>query len=235
MSERLDKLAQLIRAENNMTVQLAAELVVKADIKVEDLEPFADYNHPPEDGYGRKMAILDNRFEIMVMTWNPGDFSAIHDHGYTQWGAVQVFGNVMHHTFSDSGDEFRIIKKEILVDGAVIRVSHPLIHQMGNVTSRPYLTLHVYGCDDYEGTVTADAKIYELENSLIKHTNGGAFYNLPDNKVYDISAMKPIERHTFVYYATLLLQYYERFDDDLIVDKRRNLLARLEALQQFVG
>ena len=24
----------------------------------------------------------------MLMSWNPGDLSAIHDHGQTQWGAV---------------------------------------------------------------------------------------------------------------------------------------------------
>ena len=235
MSEGLERLAHLIRSEGRMTVKRAAELVEKADLNIEDLEPFADYDHPIEDGYGRKMAILDDRFEIMVMSWNPGDFSAVHDHGYTQWGAVQVFGNVMHHAFSNIGDEFTITKKEILSEGSVIRVNHPLIHQMGNVTSSPYLTLHMYGCDEHEGVITADSKIYELENGLVKHTTGGAFYNLPDNEVYDIHNMKPIERQTFVYHASLLLQYYERFNDELIAGKRQELLTRLDSLQQMVG
>lgn len=232
MNEGLDRLAQLVLAEHKMTVKKLAELVKKADIREEDLEPFADYNHPPNHGYGRKMAILDDRFEIMVMTWNPGDFSAVHDHGYTEWGAVQVFGDVMHHTFSNQGSEFRLSQKEILTKGTIVKVNHPLIHQMGNVTSAPYLTLHIYGSDQHKGVITADSKIYDLEQRVVKHTTGGAFFNLPDDEVYDISPMKPIAHHTFVHQAAVLIQYYDRYTSDHIIEKQQKLLAQLRELRE---
>ena len=234
MSEGLDRLTRLVNAEPKMTVKKVAELVQTANIQVGDVEPFADYDHPIADGYGRKMAVETDHFEIMVMSWNSGDFSSIHDHGYTEWGAVQVFGNVMHHSFSNQGSEFKLSKKEILTTGSIAKVNHPLIHQMGNVTSEPYVTLHIYGSNDHAGVVTADARIFELETGLIKHTTGGAFFNLPDDQVYDITSMKPVERQTFVHQAALLLQYYERYDNAVIAEKRTNLLQRLEAIEEKV-
>lgn len=214
-----------------MNAKKAAEVLKKAELKIEDLVPFADFTHPPKDGYGRKMVVLDDRFEIMVMSWNPGDFSAIHDHGYTQWGAVQVFGNVMHNIYTNAGGVFKLSKQEILPKGSIAKVNNALIHQMGNVTSEPYLTLHLYGSDDTEGIITADAKIYELECNLIKHTTGGAFFNLPDSEVYDSQPIGPIDRKTFIYHASLLLRYYERFDDDEIGLKRDYLLNKIQQLQ----
>ncbi|MEZ4686290.1 MAG: hypothetical protein R3B47_09550 [Bacteroidia bacterium] len=72
------------------------ELVLRADVKVEDMMHFADFNHPLEDGYGRNLVVDNGNFEVMVMSWNPGDYSSIHNHGYTQWGVVQAFGHVHH-------------------------------------------------------------------------------------------------------------------------------------------
>ncbi|MCF6360070.1 MAG: hypothetical protein L3J29_04830, partial [Cyclobacteriaceae bacterium] len=86
----LQRLVDSIENDNaHITVQKAAELAKKANITVADLEPWADYIHPVKDGYGRKLAYHTNTFEVMIMTWNPGDFSSVHNHGYTQWGAVQ--------------------------------------------------------------------------------------------------------------------------------------------------
>ncbi|MBK8652429.1 MAG: hypothetical protein IPN20_00430 [Haliscomenobacter sp.] len=51
------------------------------------ITPWADFDHPDADSYGRKMAYKGPNFEIMVMSWKPGDFSSIHDHGHTQWGS----------------------------------------------------------------------------------------------------------------------------------------------------
>ena len=74
-------------------------VVLEAGVKQEDLLPWADYGHPASDSYGRRLIYQEGNFEMMAMSWAPGDFSAIHDHGHTQWGAVQVFGPAEHATF----------------------------------------------------------------------------------------------------------------------------------------
>ncbi|HRF39780.1 MAG TPA: hypothetical protein PK198_13400, partial [Saprospiraceae bacterium] len=60
-------------------------LVLEAQVKQEDLLPWADFEHPVADSYGRKLAYKEDHFEIMVMSWLPGDFSSLHDHGFTQY------------------------------------------------------------------------------------------------------------------------------------------------------
>lgn len=222
------RLKEIIDAQSSMSVSRAARCLAEAQLDITDLLPYADHDHSVDDGYGRIMVVDAGRYEIMVMTWNPGDFSAVHDHGHTMWGAVQVFGHVLHHTFNVSDGTFRLSKKEILPDGSIIKVNHPLVHQMGNVTSAPYLTLHLYGNDDLKGNITADSRIFEPQTGLIKHTRGGAFFNLPEKEVYDIEKMPQVDHATLVHQTAILLNYYQRFDEQKADYLSRTILNRLE-------
>ena len=185
------------RQQEHVSVKLAAELMEDAQITEEDVLPWADYDHPIGDGYGRNMAYHTDKFEVMIMTWNPGDYSCVHDHGYTQWGAVQVFGDVMHQSYSTVGEVFKLSSKEILPNRSITKVNNALIHQMGNATTKPYLTLHMYGANEPHETVTADMKVYELETGLIRKTNGGAFFNLSNEEAPIIGSIDSIEKETF--------------------------------------
>ena len=220
------RLKNLLDSDQNMSLLKAEKYLQEAALELSDLMPYADFNHPVDDGYGRKMVVDAEHYEVMVMTWNPGDFSAVHDHGYTAWGAVQVFGNVMHHTFTTSQELFRVTKKEILAEGTIIKVNNALIHQMGNVTSSPYLTVHLYGNSERRGNITADSRIFELESGLIKHTTGGAFFNLPDHAVFDIEKMPEIEHTSMVHQLAILMQYYQRFTETRADELTRSVLDR---------
>ena len=227
----LQKLVDSIEStQEHVTVQKAAELMQQAEIIEKDLLPWVDYSHPIQEGYGRKLAFQHDTFEVMIMTWNPGDYSSVHDHGYTQWGAVQMFGNVMHHFYSNTGGKFRLSKKEILPYGTITKVNNSLVHQMGNVTSSPFLTLHLYGANEAHDLVTADMKIYEIETGFIRETQGGAFFNLTNEDAPVIGSMNPIEKETFINQASILMQYYSRFPGEDMQDKIRNILQKLENL-----
>ena len=165
------------------------QLVKKAHVKKEDLMPWADFNHPPEDSYGRKLIYKGEHFEIMVMSWVPGDFSTIHDHGYTQWGAVQIFGPAEHATFRLEDDELYTLARWMVNPGDVVGVSHNLIHQMGNATQdTPFLSFHVYGCTEPIDNVTGAARLFDLENETIQRVDGGVFYALPEDEILKTEA-----------------------------------------------
>lgn len=226
----IQRLISLVKAESEMSPKRAAEFMEQANINADELMEYADYGHAVEDGYGRNLVFEDERFEIMVMSWVPGDFSSIHNHGYTAWGAVKVFGNALHHTFSNQGDNFRITKKEILTEGTVAKVNHELIHQMGNASNDPYITLHMYGADDFDGDITGDSMSYELEKGLVKYTTGGAFFNLPEERTNRIEEMGSIDERTFAYTSQFLLQYYERLNTEDAKQKHQALLMQLQEL-----
>ena len=165
------------------------KIIREANVQPEELEPWADFDHPVEDSYGRKLVYKGGHFEIMVMSWRPGDFSAIHDHGYTQWGAVQIFGPAEHATFRVEDGYISTLKRWQVKNREIVGVSHSLTHQMGNPTSNTFfLSLHVYGDVDDQENVTGDARVYELYANEIQRVDGGVFFALPQ------TAVKSVER-----------------------------------------
>lgn len=158
-------------------------IVIDAGVRQQDIEPWADFGHPPADSYGRRLIYAGPNFEIMGMSWAPGDFSAIHDHGYTQWGAVQVFGPAEHAVFRVDEGRITTLSRSRFKAGDVVGVSHSLVHQMGNPTDEYFMTLHVYGRPSDIGNVTGDARVYDLQHEKILRVDGGVFYALPESEV----------------------------------------------------
>lgn len=223
----VDMLSEATANGSTLNPEKVKDIVNKANVQVEDMMHYADFNHPLEDCYGRKMVFDNGNFEVMVMSWNPGDYSSIHNHGYTQWGVVQAFGHVHHMIYNTRNDELRFSKREILPSGTVVKVNNALIHQMGNASTDPYLTLHVYGCNDRDENVTADAKTFEIENNRIAHTTGGAFFNLPEDQVYDFEPLPPVSSNVLIHQAGLLLGYYNRLPESSQINAKKMKVIRM--------
>ncbi|RMG62393.1 MAG: cysteine dioxygenase [Bacteroidetes bacterium] len=225
----VDMLTEALAQTDHMTPSRAREIVLAAEVQVEDMMVYADFDHPVADCYGRQMVYDGGHFEVMVMSWNPGDYSSIHNHGYTQWGVVQVFGHTHHFMYRHRNDRLEFARREILPAGTAIKVNHELIHQMGNTTSDRYLTLHIYGSNERDENVTADAKNYDLEHQRISHTTGGAFFNLPAAEVYDFEPGPEPTDAVFFHYAHLLMDYYRRQpDSDQLRQMKQHLLEQIE-------
>lgn len=159
-------------------------LLNETNVSEEDLKTWARFNHDLADSYGREMVFKGKNFEVMVMSWCPGDFSAIHDHGQTQWGAVKIFGPAEHATFSVINDEISTLSRSVVTPGTVVGVGHSLIHQMGNPTENTFfLSMHVYGLEASVDNVTGDARIFDPVKGEILFVDGGVFYNLPDDAI----------------------------------------------------
>ncbi|MCB9742577.1 MAG: methyltransferase domain-containing protein [Alphaproteobacteria bacterium] len=179
----LRAIATGIRERGVRTPRALKRLVEEAGVQQDDLLPWADFEHPAADSYGRQMVLEGEDFEIMVMSWAPGDCSAIHDHGHTRWGAVQVFGPAEHATFLAQDGAVRTLDRRRVVPGTVLAVGHQLVHQMGNPSEERFLTLHVYGCEGHPGSITGDARLFALTEGCIQRTTGGAFFGLPEAQV----------------------------------------------------
>lgn len=182
----------LIRAITSQTDVLSAgrarALLLNARLGVDDLMPWARFDHPLTDSYGRTAVAVSTTsdgspFELMVMSWLPGDYSAIHDHGTTQWGAVRYFGHAEHIVFHHAGDHLRTRERSFVDVGDVAQVDHDLIHQMGNPGDEPFLSLHLYGCAHAHGAVTANARVFDLLERRVLRTDGGVFYGLPREQI----------------------------------------------------
>lgn len=197
----LAQIAGILNRERSLRPADMRRLVLESAVQESDLLPWADYDHPVADGYGRRLIFRGAHFEIMVMSWNPGDFSAIHDHGHTQWGCVQVFGPAEHATFRMDKQEITTLARWQMQTGEAIGVHHDLLHQMGNATDVPFLSLHVYGEPEGVANVTGDARVLDLIKERIQYVDGGVFYHLPEASIKRTSPAPPADfptrlRHT---------------------------------------
>ncbi|MEB3265171.1 MAG: cysteine dioxygenase family protein [Cyanobacteriota bacterium] len=158
-------------------------LVRTADVRPADLEPWADYGHAAADSYGRRMIVHGGHYEVMVMTWLPGDVSAIHDHGSAEWGAVQCFGRALHDTFRLSSMRLSVLESLPYRSGDLAFVDASMIHQMGNTGRDAFLSLHIYGCRQSRPLITTQARVFDLDLGEIQYTDGGVFYALPEERI----------------------------------------------------
>lgn len=211
----------------------AQKLLADSDIDIEDVAAWADFDHPAADGYGRKAVALGDMFELMVMSWAPGDFSAIHDHGSTEWGAVLYLGPAEHAVYRIVDDELHTVHRSMMAHGDVNQVDHTLIHQMGNSTDRPFLSVHLYGTDQPvtdNGSVTADARIFDLFEDRVQYTSGGVFYCLPESQIARRTAGVKADRETTVVHHQQMLDRIERMqamdESTPKLDDRANALRR---------
>ncbi len=183
LPEKVRRLIEAIQACDRLTPTTTRMLLEASDITTEDLELWIDFDHPKADSYGRKMVFDGGCFELMVMSWAPGDMASIHDHGYTQWGAVKMLGRAEHAIFKVEDGVMTTAERRIFEPGSVVGVGHDLIHQMGNPGSKPFLSLHLYGCYERDGDITADANLYDLDEGKVQITTGGVFFALPEDAI----------------------------------------------------
>jgi SAM-dependent methyltransferase/predicted metal-dependent enzyme (double-stranded beta helix superfamily) len=230
------------RNRQHMSPALARRIVEESGVSADDLAPWTDFDHPREDSYGRKLAFHDSFFEIMVMSWVPGDMSEIHDHGHTLWGAVKVFGPAEHAAFSITDQYITTTVRESFEPERTIAVGHELLHQMGNRSEHPFLTLHLYGVYDPDfslDSVTADARVVDLTTGSIHRTDGGMFFALPAAR---INRSEPAPIGDFLTTARHLVEYLRRLGKmvdgeapDALVERFRALESRLFDPVQFTA
>ena len=176
-------LVKTLESLEEFTPESVHEVVSECDIGVEDLKNWIDYDYPVSDSYGRKMVHDGGFFEVTVMCWRPGDYSAIHDHGKAEFGAVKLFGDAEHASFELEGGRLTTIARERNESGTTLKVTASLIHQMGNPGEKNFFSLHVYGNVDLESGITSEARIFDYSRNELLFVNGGVFYLLPESEI----------------------------------------------------
>ena len=189
-------LVEMLESLGKFTTKSVHGVVSECDIWDEDIEKWVDYDYPVSDSYGRKMVHNGGFFEVMIMSWRPGDYSGIHDHGKAEFGAVKIFGVAEHAIFKLEKQKLTTISREIIKSGTTLKVTPSLIHQMGNPGESNFFTLHVYGNVNLEGGITSEARIFDYSRNELLFVDGGIFYLLPENEIVHRKKLPEADRAT---------------------------------------
>jgi cysteine dioxygenase len=113
-------------------------------ISSSDLEPYLGFK---EGNYCRHRVCRNDFIEMLVLCWQPGHRTPIHDHNGSH-GAVRVHEGVLWETIFDYDDERGLCYRTAREcgTGVVTGAEVPDIHQLGNpdVSERNLVTIHVY-------------------------------------------------------------------------------------------
>lgn len=209
-SKKLESLILDIKHQQFLTNPLVAEIVENNRISENDVTIYVSYNHSPNESYGRQLIYDNGNFKILLMSWKAGDFTAIHNHGYTEWGCVYFFGEATHRLYSVSNDELKILQKDNFSKGQVASVCGDLTHIMGNSSSKNFTTLHVYGSNTLKNDVSKDTIVYLPELNKEVTTMGSAYLNMDKQLILTEKPLIKVSHEVFDDYFSLVKPFYEK-------------------------
>src|ERR1700722_14691034 len=95
--------------------------------------------------YGWKSVFRSQHLLGAVLTWAGHDACAIHDHG-ASWAWVYVIeGDAYHAVYKLTGQGVPVLHKEKTErQGKLVFIPRGVVHVMGNPSSEPLVTFHVY-------------------------------------------------------------------------------------------
>ena len=145
LSENLRSLVRELESGGDVvTRRHAVAALGGANVEWDDVAPFVE---PSPLGYARRRIARTDAFELLVMTWLPGQGSVPHDHAGSICALRIIRGHVRESFFTPARDG--LVDREQaseLVEGEVIVDASDHIHSLMNAEGAPetLVTLHVY-------------------------------------------------------------------------------------------
>jgi predicted metal-dependent enzyme (double-stranded beta helix superfamily) len=148
--ERLDA---VIHGESKARIPELVKSVLIDSVRCGQLVVPSSLRRPIEGTYARRLLHRDpdGRYTIVVMTWGPGQKTALHDHAGIWCVECVVDGNMevaQYDLMSEVDGAFRFEQRNHVVAGrgsAGCLIPPFEYHTLGNADDTPSVTLHVYG------------------------------------------------------------------------------------------
>ncbi len=124
----LDQLRAIARPDG---AALAAALA--APITFDDVRGFVRFD---DENYTRALIYRDDRFELRLHCWRPGQSTSLHGHGASACAFKILRGTATESVLGD--------RDRVWAPGSVVVENAPRFHQVMNAGRDPLLTLHAY-------------------------------------------------------------------------------------------
>ena len=99
------------------------------------------------DRYARNLLYRDEHVEVLLLCWLPGQKTPVHDHG-ASWGVSAALNGDLFETsyrVVRDGAPLQLVESRLMHPGAVSFESGDTVHEVGNASSSPIVSLHIYG------------------------------------------------------------------------------------------
>jgi len=148
-----EQLDAVIHRKAQSEIPEAVKAVLIDSLKCGSLALPSEYVQPVEGSYARRLLHRDpsGTYTMVVMTWGPGQRTALHDHAGIWCVECVVDGNMevaQYDLVSERGETFRFEQRSRVIAGrgsAGCLIPPFEYHTLANVNETPSVTLHVYG------------------------------------------------------------------------------------------
>jgi len=200
-------------------------IVLQSGISVKEFEGFSRFDHPEDLSYGRQELYSNERFKILLMSWRKNDFTAIHNHGVTEWGCVFFLGSATHRIYEIENERLVLKRKDVFQAGQTADVCGNFIHIMGNSGAENFMTLHIYGSDSDTTDNESLAEIYAPEHNKVFYTHGEAYLNISNELITGEKYFDQIDPEALTDYLLLVRPFYERIKDESVLAKIKSAIT----------
>ncbi len=204
LTPSIHKIIVGINHANPSSGEQLAKVVAKHIPEKEEMLPLADFDHPHNQSYGRTLLYHKDNFCIYLMAWKPGDFTAIHDHGTTEWGCVYAFDDFTHRIYTLNSNKLTLKSNSVFLKGNMAKISTKTLHMMGNLhQNKQNISLHIYGTSKPEKGLAQQSKVYFPELGKTAISNGPAFLYPQQKNMQDALIHLETEKETLKDYLEL--------------------------------
>lgn len=207
---------------------IVINIMKKLGINETGLTAHQSFDHAPAESYGRKLLYKCKRFELYLMSWNPGDITAIHNHGAIEWGCVLFFGTATHRLYDLKNNKLELTNADTYQKGQIAPVCGDLIHLMGNDRQEPFVTLHLYGCDNQQRKQQVKEMVFFPEYGLQYENTGPAFLKPTAEDIYSPQPLYNICHYTARDYLKLAAPFYARNGQEQIINNAMQLYNKAQ-------
>ncbi|MDG1332625.1 MAG: cysteine dioxygenase family protein [Crocinitomicaceae bacterium] len=152
-STNIHSIDELVTALSDGERATFNEIARSFDIPISEFENFCSWS---EDGYTRNCVFENEEFELILLCWEPGQKTPIHDHGGEECWVKAVKGEFEEVIYKmDENDALKLVKSDISkTNDITYMIDFMGFHSLQNISNERSMSLHLYAkpiknCNSY--------------------------------------------------------------------------------------
>ncbi|HLH31513.1 MAG TPA: cysteine dioxygenase family protein [Terriglobia bacterium] len=143
MMDLISTIDELKHRAKEMRLTDLRRLISNLNVKRSEIEPHIHFTH---ERYARNLIYKCDNFECLVLCWQPGQRSPIHDHANSICTVYTVEGTLSADNYRKTANgHIRADYSEDFIPGSVLSIQTTEIHQVSNLQdSANLISLHFY-------------------------------------------------------------------------------------------
>lgn len=140
---------------------------------------FKNYCSWSGESYTRNCIVDNEKFEVILLCWEPGQMTPIHDHGGEECWVAVIEGEFKETIYQlNDDDELKVVKSAIAkTNDVTYMIDFMGFHSLENLSNKRSMSLHMYAkpirsCNMYDkesGKIINRELVYTTVSELEKH------------------------------------------------------------------